>query len=392
MRRGVLSFLLLLSLLLSGCWSRRELNDTGVVVGMGLDRTEEGRLVVVLVVAAPSGVGQQQSHDSRQTNKHKVLLRREGRTITEALRLAELSSSRKLITHHVQVVLLGEHLVENGIDTVLDWLFRSTEIRLYSHPFVVRGTSVDTVLASEPLMETLQSQALREMASMRVGLEVSLKEVFVARATTYRSPIIPIVEMRSHPTPEQGVPPLEPELAGAAVIVAERLALYMDKADTRAILWLQGTVRDAVVTIPCRQGPDLYASLRVASASREILPRWDGRRISFQVRLKAALRVTEMQCPGDVRSPDVLRWLESAAAQAIADRVKGVIEKAQAVPADPFAFGEHVRALMPRLWPSVGGPRWPRNWADAPVEVMARVTIRQSEMTAEPPNKPTQPQ
>lgn len=384
--------LLVVCLLLSGCWSRRELNDTGVVVGLGIDRTEDGLLAVTMVVAAPAGVSADRRQEGKQANKHKILLRREGRTITEALRLAELAASRKLITHHVQIVLFGERLVSQGIDTVLDYLFRSTEIRLYTHPFVVRGTSVDTVLAAEPLMETLQSQALREMAAMRVGLEMSLKEVFVARATQYRAPMMPVVGMRPHPTSEQGATAFEPELTGTAVIAKNRLALFLDKGETRAILWLRGTTRNAVITIPCRDAPERYASLRVASAGRDILPRWDGRRIAFQVRLRAALRLTEMQCDGDVRDPDVLHWLESAAAQAVADRVKAVIKRTQSIPADPFEFGEHVRALMPGLWPSLGGARWPRVWADTPVDVVARMSVRQSEMTTQAPNMPTQPQ
>lgn len=49
--RGLLLLYMLIALLLSGCWNRRELNELGIAVAAGIDRVEDRyRLSVQVVV------------------------------------------------------------------------------------------------------------------------------------------------------------------------------------------------------------------------------------------------------------------------------------------------------------------------------------------------------
>lgn len=50
--------LLLLSLLLSGCWERKELNELAFVLALGLDKAEKGYNVTMQVVI-PSSISSQ---------------------------------------------------------------------------------------------------------------------------------------------------------------------------------------------------------------------------------------------------------------------------------------------------------------------------------------------
>lgn len=44
------------TLLLSGCWSKKELTDLAIVAALGIDKNEEGRYVGTLQIINPSNV------------------------------------------------------------------------------------------------------------------------------------------------------------------------------------------------------------------------------------------------------------------------------------------------------------------------------------------------
>lgn len=53
MRRSVMMIcvLTLMTTLLSGCWSRKELGDLAVAIGLGIDKSDKGYRVTVQIVA-----------------------------------------------------------------------------------------------------------------------------------------------------------------------------------------------------------------------------------------------------------------------------------------------------------------------------------------------------
>lgn len=374
---------LVAALLLAGCWSRREVNDLGVVVGMGVDLTGGGLLEVTLVIAQSGAAGR---GEVTGFTRPRIVLQRQGHTITEAIRLAELASPRRLDLHHSRVVVLGERLAARGTDGLLDFLLRSPQIRLTSHIMLLRGAEVGDLFALDPLMEQLQSEALGQMGVNRAGLMIRLKDFFIARATGYTAPLLPVVVLHPHPTREQGAPPLETELSGAAIFAADRVARYLDKSQIRGAMWLRQTVQGAVITVPCPNSGDYHISARIERAERRIIPYMRGQKLSFHVQLTGEMHISDVQCLMDLVDTRTLARVQEALSADVRERVAETIRLSQAIPADPFGFGEHVRALLPAVWRRVGGDRWPQTWARTPVEVFADITLVNVQMSRMPPN------
>ncbi|PAK38788.1 spore gernimation protein KC, partial [Priestia megaterium] len=53
---SVLLLMILVTVLLSSCWSRKELTDLAIVSAMGVDKTEDGRYTVTLQIINPGNV------------------------------------------------------------------------------------------------------------------------------------------------------------------------------------------------------------------------------------------------------------------------------------------------------------------------------------------------
>ncbi|MEW8978342.1 MAG: Ger(x)C family spore germination protein [Symbiobacterium sp.] len=388
MRRAVA--LLLLLPLLTGCWSRRELNDLALVVSVGIDLVEPAVYEVTLGVAGPgaagsgaAGAGGGQQGGERQPVK--IVVTERGRSFAGILRAVELRLPRRINLTHALWVVVGERLAEHGIGDSLDFILRAPEFRLQGMIMMIRGRSVRELLEAHPLMEALESKALTEIAQARIGLEMRLWEFFSARATEYRAAMLPIVELVD--TPDAG--PIGQryvaKLGGAAIMREDRVVLYLDAQEVRAIKWLRGHGREGVITVPCGEEPGAQdISFRITRASVRTRTAVKGNRPHFDLILQGRLRVSEMQCPRPLTDQQVQAELVARAEQELQDLVMQVIRKLQEAEVDPLFFGERIRALYPGVWRQVGGKNWGKTWRESPVHLTVDLRLDTTGLMSDP--------
>ena len=116
--------LLILSVLLTGCWDRRELNELGITLALGIDKVEDEYQVTAQVVV-PSEISTKSS-----TGRSPVtLFHANGETVYEALRKLTKNSPRKIYPGHLRMLVIGEDLAEEGIGESLEFLSRDWELR-----------------------------------------------------------------------------------------------------------------------------------------------------------------------------------------------------------------------------------------------------------------------
>lgn len=100
----------LMTLVLSGCWSRKELNELAVSIGLGIDQTENGYLVTTQIVAprqAASGAGGANGPPA-------LVMATEESTVIEALRKLTTKLPRKIYLSHLSILLIDESIAREG--------------------------------------------------------------------------------------------------------------------------------------------------------------------------------------------------------------------------------------------------------------------------------------
>ncbi len=383
MRRAIA--LLLLLPLLTGCWSRRELNDIALVIALGIDLVEEGVYEVTLAVAGSGAAGGGKGQQGGESLPSRIVVSGQGRSFAGVLRDIELRLPRRINLTHTLIVVVGERLAEQGLGNTLDFILRAPEFRLQGNIMMVRGGSVRTLLETEPIMESLQTKALSEIAHARVGLEMRLWEFFSARATTYRTPMLPVVDLIQNPDTGPEGQRYAAKLGGAVLLRNDRVIEYLDAREVRAIKWLRGHGREGVLTVPCGEEPGQEdVSFRILQAGRRIRPTLQGGRPAFTVSLTGRLRVTEIQCTRPLMQHEVHEQLVRRAEEELHNLIVRVIEKLQAAEADPLFFGEQVRALYPAVWRQLGERRWGETWRETPVTVSVDLRLQTTGLMSNP--------
>ena len=97
---------------LTGCWSKRELNELAICVGLGIDKAEDGYYVTVQIINPGELSGKNRSGRSEV-----ITSRVKGETIFEALRKLSTVSPRKIYMSHLHQVVFGEELAREGISS-----------------------------------------------------------------------------------------------------------------------------------------------------------------------------------------------------------------------------------------------------------------------------------
>ncbi len=168
------------------------------------------------------------------------------------------SLSRSVSLHHVNTIVIGEDLARSGIDTVLGPLTRFRDFRGTIYLLVARGRAQDIMTENKPALESLVSRwvenSIHSYSESSYYLPFNLHEFYLRLKSKSGAPW-PSAYASNPGTgedkssgkapggkdkaylpgdePRQGGNPSE--FIGTAVFKEDRLAGYLDTAETRAL-------------------------------------------------------------------------------------------------------------------------------------------------------------
>ena len=152
---------------LCGCMESVELAKMGIVVGMGIDRYEEGYLVTLQIIN-PAGVTGSNPNLLPVYSVHIA-----GSTLLRATEALSNASTQVLYYSHLKAVVIDEDIVrEDGINTVMDFLMRNPEVRPDITVLVSKGTTakdVLNVLTAVELVPMAKLDAITNLNRQRSG-------------------------------------------------------------------------------------------------------------------------------------------------------------------------------------------------------------------------------
>lgn len=368
-RRAVTLLMLLVTL--SGCWSRVELNDLGVVLGMAVDVGEKEAVRLTLFVPRPlppqgGGGGPHQAG---------WVVAREAETISDALALIRLTSARRLVFYHLRVMLVGEEYARTvGVGDLLDSLATNVEIRQTVRPFVVEGRA-QTVFETLPQLRTMQPNNLVGILQAFGGVEWRLKNILVARASPTQTIWMHALNVRPGLAGIPGAPETGVNLSGAALFRRDFLVRMIYPWENQVIAWFLGDPKGAVITAPCPDPKRGSISVQVLRGKARIRPGWQGQNPSFRVEATARVNLVRSECRvGTIKEEENRRELEQVLEEDLRLRIEAFIATLQETGTDPVGFGKRMQLAYPAYFRTLGD-NWIEDWQQASVQVTARVNL-----------------
>ncbi|MCL4514668.1 MAG: Ger(x)C family spore germination protein [Firmicutes bacterium] len=392
--------------LLAGCWDKRELEELGFVLAMGVDAGQDGQILLTAQIAVPAklgggGGGGGGGGAGGGSQGPPVLVKTvSGRTILDAIDRFQATSDRRLSFLHNKMVIFGNDLAKKGLENHVHLLTRWREMRRSMFVLVSNGKAAD-ILKIQPQQEANPSNYLENLVreDNRMGRIpfIQVNDFVQGLETRGMEAVAPIIrvekggERSGNPGPggrgDEGgateAPARAANLGGLAVFRKDRLVGELNEEETRGYMMITGRLRRGILVVPNPFEPDKWISLLIREAYRRVRVKDLGDPPRFEVRLVLDVDYGEIEGVSRLMGVKSLQRVERVAAGLVREEAVQAIRKTQQdYGSDIFGFGEMVREkLSPNRWEKF---HWPDVYPQVSIDVSAKVNLRRLGMMVEP--------
>ncbi|MEK3663045.1 Ger(x)C family spore germination protein [Paenibacillus sp. FSL F4-0236] len=383
-RALLLCVVILIQLFVTGCWSRRELNDLAIAVGIGIDKIGDQYQVSAQVVLPSQIAGSKGGSPQSPVNLYKAT----GNTVYEALRKITTLSPRKIYISHLRILVLGEALAKEGISDVLDFMSRDTEIRNDYFIVVAKDTKAEDALKILTSLEKIP--AVRLFSSLETSEKqwaptstVTLGTLITELVSKGKNPVLTGVVIngnvdvgQTQKNVETVDSPTELKYSGLALFKEDKLIGWLNPEESKVYNYLTNKVKSTVFYIQCPEGKKVSLDVFEAHSKIKGSMHNDNPEISIEQHIESD--IGEVQCRNlDLTNPKTITELEQIANQKVVHLFETTIKKVQQeFKSDIFGFGEVIHRSNPQAWKKLKD-NWDQTFVNLPVSVKTDIKIRQ---------------
>jgi spore germination protein KC len=364
--------LILGTILLAGCWDRREINDIAIVMGTAID-WKDGKYQATVQFPLPGQMGGVKGGGGgTRGNKSWYLDSSTGTTLDEVIRNQQQSISRLLYFAHRRVLLIGEEMADRGVAPVIDIVARVPQNRLSAYFIVAKGEARAVLNADAPV-EQIPSEMIRELTTESMNNPRTIRHVIESILSDGIDPAVPFFTFRTTETGNQNDKQSTIRLEGLAVFKGDKLAGFMRGEKAQGVLWAMGEVKRPRITIPSPNGNGLM-SLQFAENAVTIKPILENDEFTIRLHIKARGTVVENGTNYSSMSHGIPK-IEQTANVKIKTLVEDSISELQKkYHSDAVGFGDAIHRDYNSRWQALR-----KNWVDEyeklKVDVQVQVQI-----------------
>lgn len=376
-------FLIMLAVLvvITGCWSRREIEDLGMTIGAAVDIGEETKieeafeeqggnyekrnvLTLTYQVVQPGQSGGPVVTGGGQKNYKNISVT--GDSFYEVTREIPLMRGRPIFGQHYKVIVISDKVARQvSMKHLFDFFIREQEFRPSCLVLICKGEAkqaLDHKDKSDFPSTRLLAMTNNQYRSSRILPPVSLSKLLpeINSSSTF---------LLQNVITADG----EIKFAGAAVIYGKtgKLIGFLKEEELEAVNWLSGKVEGGVVkSYDEDTGQTIVYEL--TSLKTKIRPHLNKGRISFDIEMDSEGRLGERWNEGDDFDSHSMKQIEKNTTRQMSKRIDELLNKAQKeYRADVIGLSEYVRIYYPRTWEKIKS-----NWDDVFAEAEIRYQIK----------------
>lgn len=387
--------LLAAALLLSGCWSRHELNDLSIVVGLGIDKAGEDYKVTIQVVN-PSQVVIKKAGGGVSPV---IAYSETGATLPEALSRMTIKAPRRLYFAHMRILVIGEDVAKEGIGRPLDFIARNRDMRTDFYLIVAKHASAEKVLMMNSAMDPIPANNLYTKlensdkmwaATGKITLDKLLEDLYrqgKSPSMTGIEVIGDVVQGKRLTNAQYVKPRVLLTYSGMAAFKRDKLVGWLDENDTKALNYVQNDVKETTGYIACPQGRG-QITMQIIRSHAKMTVKLQNERPEFHVYIHTEQDISDNECDINVLDPKFLEQVKQAADSRLAQLINKTVQKAQKqLGTDIFGFGDAYHRAYPARWKQVED--WNKEFTQVSVYVHPNVVIRRIGTTLQSVNHET---
>lgn len=367
MRKIAVVLILIPSLLLTGCWNAREINELGFVLSIGLDKTDTG-FKVTAQIANPETFSKIPSGSKASQNFW--IVSSNGKTIFEAIRNMASISSRRIFWAHIKVIVISEALARSDTLEIFDFFSRNPELRLRTL-IAVTPDDAGKLIQITPEMEKdpaiYLEKIIQEKNLTGKSYDIMLKDFLEDYLDPYAAPVVSrIVFDKSKSKPVV-------KTSGAYVFDGNKLAASLNEEQTRGLLWIKNKMKDSIMVVYC---PDdnMPVTLEIKGSKLSYKSHIDNDIPYFEINVSVNANVTEQSCYTDFNNVQKRNELSKVLETAICKDIQSTITTAKDLQIDFPGLNRILHRQHKEEWHEAAS-NWNNIFKDTKVTIGVKVVI-----------------
>lgn len=387
-----------------GCWDRREVDELGIILAIGVESAPNNKVRVIVQNINPSalkgggggdggGGGGGGSPDKAYRNRSA-----EGNTIMDAIREMSRESPRRLFFAHNQVILISEELARTrGLQEIVDFFERNPEIRRTNWVLVTRG-DLSSLLDEPGRLEPTPAQrifgiikerhAISTCPVQRLGdflklMESKSTQPFTSILETKKNTATP--KEQQHKQMQEGPTELHNvmKITDTALFKQDKMVGTLNAPESRGVMWVRNEVESGVIDINSPQGKGII-TLEIMKSKSKLSPDVIDGQIIMNVLVNLNTNLVETTVPLDISKPETIKELEELLSRAVQGEIKASLAKAQQeYGLDVFGFGEALHRKEPKIWKGMSD-KWSEYFPGVVVLVEVKSKIERTGLISKP--------
>lgn len=356
----------LLSLLLSGCWDDRELNELGITSGSAYDWENNQWKATYQVINPSSGASGMGGGGGGSTSSPPFLtFTVKGRTIMEAIERTNLTSTREMFFSHSRITVIGESLARHGINQLIDMFLRKQDARETVFVFITQGDAGDIL---DQLMQMTKNQGAgiqlmieQESRLLSYYPGIRLFELAMALSSESKSAVLPEILLTGSQTmdetSETAVTDLPSRLAlgRLGVIKGDTFAGWLSQKQAFGLSFLTDNIDSATIAFPSRPATSdkLDASFILQNSATTVRPVWTKDHYVMEVHVKGSGVLTELGSVMDLNDRKAITEMEASLEQRVLELMNNSWAEVKRLGADVTGFAVRIHRSDPRRWKQI---------------------------------------
>jgi spore germination protein KC len=343
-----LAIVILMPLLLSGCWDFEEVDRRSFATTIGVDAAPQGQVVVSVQIPLPQKM-LPPGTKSESEGKLFSTISLTGITVNDAFNNMQTKSYRDLVVQQNKSIIIGKDAARRGIEPLLEFLARNPKAPPQAFIFVTKNYTAKDILTFAPVERTLPGLMFGQSAQERVKYNrtfyIPLWQFEQKLVHETKDPYATLISVDQ----EEGVFIEE----GLAVFNKDRLSGELNGDETQMVGVLTGIMKKGSLTVSF---PHTYTrirkvTLRNVSSKTRIKVLLKSNRPFFKLKVDLYGQMDELAGWGHRETtPADIRNLERNVKRTITPKIGAVIHKLQGFNSDILDFGEQLRVQHLQVW------------------------------------------
>lgn len=373
--------LILIILILTGCWNSSEVDDEAIVHGVGFDFDKESNMLEVYAeVVKPTP-----SEDASFQSAENLVLQLEAESPLHGAREFIRNVKRRLQFGHTRLWIVGEDLAKEPFVPVFDVIRRDPMNRLNSYIFITKD-EIDEIFMTTTLYENLSSDeivsGLEQSKFTAEFIPVLLYEFIGLNEERLQTAYLPIINV------VEDVSGTITSIEGTAVIKEQRMVGELNIDETVGLAVLTDRAQGGVITVPTIEEGEII-SMEVKGSNTTVSPKLHGKElhVKIDVSVYGELGDNVMVNPEEINENFILE-AEKLIEKDLESTLRATLDKLQELKADITDIGVETYRSFPQKWKNIESIYHDEIFPDATIDINISADIFHQGLTNQSVNEP----